>query len=251
MTRKQFVLSQGATCCNPRAWSFRNEQKRFVIFGTSDKRTKGNETTILSENWKKNPNGRKRPGYKEAREHIRLIEEEAYQLMTVPTKRVKRKGGKESFRLRDRSPQLVPKRLRKRTKYGKMEWYVTNSSDDKHLRLPEELPTADKYLEGARLTVTINAYERNPKARDACVAHHGCKCKVCGFDFGAVYGDFGKGFIHVHHLKPIGHIGTRYEVNPAEDLVPVCPNCHAMLHHIEPPLTIQKLQHILKAVSKT
>ena len=43
----------------------------------------------------------------------------------------------------------------------------------------------------------------------------------------------GEGFIHVHHIKPIAEIGTSYVINPATDLVPVCPNCHAMLHHGE------------------
>ena len=40
----------------------------------------------------------------------------------------------------------------------------------------------------------------------------------------------GKGFIHVHHIVPIHTIGKGYKVDPSTDLVPVCPNCHAMLH---------------------
>ena len=32
---------------------------------------------------------------------------------------------------------------------------------------------------------------------------HGDSCKVCGFNFGAVYGEYGKGYIHIHHNKPI------------------------------------------------
>ena len=101
--------------------------------------------------------------------------------------------------------------------------------------LPEELVTAEKFPEGARHSVIINAYERNPKARAACIAHHGDLCAVCGFNFAKAYGALGDGFIHVHHIVPIGEIGKQYEIDPKKDLIPVCPNCHAMIHHVEPP----------------
>ena len=53
---------------------------------------------------------------------------------------------------------------------------------------------------------------------------------VCEFNFEAFYGERGKGFIHVHHLSSLAEIGQEYEVDPVNDLRPVCPNCHAMLH---------------------
>jgi len=59
---------------------------------------------------------------------------------------------------------------------------------------------------------------------------HGTACAVCGIDFEKVYGELGKGFIHVHHTVPIHTIGEEYTINPEKDLIPVCPNCHAMLH---------------------
>ena len=49
-------------------------------------------------------------------------------------------------------------------------------------------------------------------------------------DFENMYGELGKGFIHVHHIVPISMIGKEYKIDPIKDLVPVCPNCHAMLH---------------------
>jgi len=98
--------------------------------------------------------------------------------------------------------------------------------------LAEELPEqALKTLpEGAKKSIVVNAYERNPKAREECVQHYGTDCAVCGFNFGVAFGELGQGFIHVHHLKPISTIGESYDVNPIQDLCPVCPNCHAMLH---------------------
>ena len=76
----------------------------------------------------------------------------------------------------------------------------------------------------------MNNYERDHKARLQCIMIHGTACAVCGIDFEKMYGELGKGFIHVHHIVPIHTIGQGYKVDPANDLVPVCPNCHAMLH---------------------
>jgi predicted HNH restriction endonuclease len=52
---------------------------------------------------------------------------------------------------------------------------------------------------------------------------------ACGFNFEAQYGELGKGFIHVHHNKPISEMGPT-RINPYSDLSVLCPNCHAMIH---------------------
>lgn len=77
---------------------------------------------------------------------------------------------------------------------------------------------------------TVNTYERNQKARRECLRIHGFRCKVCGFESGSVYGDDFAQKIEVHHVVPISERGGDYKVNPETDLIPVCPNCHAMLH---------------------
>lgn len=105
------------------------------------------------------------------------------------------------------------------------------------------------YTEGASKQVLVNQYERDPKARSACIRHWGCACFVCGFDFGKTYGDMGEGFIHVHHLTDIAAIGCEYEVDPYRDLRPVCPNCHAMLHTQRPALDIDALRSKLQSIS--
>lgn len=97
-------------------------------------------------------------------------------------------------------------------------------------QLPEEVPSDTTMLEGAKRRITVNAYERDPRARDACIKHYGLRCSVCAFDFAKRYGALGAGFIHVHHVVAIATIGKRYKVDPVRDLRPVCPNCHAMLH---------------------
>ena len=65
-------------------------------------------------------------------------------------------------------------------------------------------------------------------------------------DFENTYGAIGAGFIHVHHIKQISEIGEQYEVDPLQDLVPVCPNCHAMLHKRKPPFSVDELRAMLK-----
>lgn len=104
---------------------------------------------------------------------------------------------------------------------------------------------AREYTEGEAHEVVLTQYERNRDARNKCIEAKGCRCIVCGFDFEATYGEIGKGFIHVHHLVPISSIGETYRLNPLTDLIPVCPNCHNMLHRKEPPYTPEELKYRL------
>ncbi len=114
-------------------------------------------------------------------------------------------------------------------------------------QLPEELDEelSELFMEGARRTISVNIYERDPNARRKCIAHWGLTCSICAFDFASTYGELGEGFIHVHHLTPLGEIGAQYELNPITDLRPVCPNCHAMLHRRRPALGIEQLKQVL------
>jgi 5-methylcytosine-specific restriction protein A len=107
---------------------------------------------------------------------------------------------------------------------------------------PGELPKGPKYIEGSVSKVLVNRYERDLGARRACLESHGPSCKVCGIVFVDRYGEIGKDFIEVHHLRSISSIGKEYCVDPIQDLVPVCPNCHSMLHTKVPPLSIKELK---------
>jgi hypothetical protein len=98
--------------------------------------------------------------------------------------------------------------------------------------------------EGARIDVVQSRPERNAAVRAACLRAHGHACAVCGVDFEKRYGSIGRGFIHVHHLVPLAD-GERL-VDPVRDLLPLCPNCHAMAHRKDPPLTIEELKRVLK-----
>jgi 5-methylcytosine-specific restriction protein A len=112
----------------------------------------------------------------------------------------------------------------------------------------EEEAVEEEYLglpEGALTKIEVNLYERSAINRQVCIIINGCICKVCGFDFEKKFGAIGIGFIHVHHVVPISMLGEGYLIDPSKDLVPVCPNCHAMLHKSNPPYTIEELKKIL------
>lgn len=102
-----------------------------------------------------------------------------------------------------------------------------------------------KLYEGTPIDVTHTKYERNPHARRLCLEHHGYSCKVCDFNFEQSFSKIGKGFIHVHHKEQLADKGGKHMVNPKEDLVPVCPNCHAMIHSERPAYSIEEMWQIL------
>lgn len=111
--------------------------------------------------------------------------------------------------------------------------------------IPAKNKTEKKYSEGTPNQVTLTKYERNPFARKKCIEHFGLSCQVCGFNFEKTFGDIGKDFIHVHHLKQVAKVGKSYEVNPIKDLRPVCPNCHSIIHKGKAPFTIEEMIKML------
>ncbi len=113
--------------------------------------------------------------------------------------------------------------------------------DSQGISYPDDIGS-EVLTEGAKKQITVNAYERNPKARTQCIEHYGSRCYVCGFDFHENYGDLGTGYIHVHHEVDLAQIGETYTVDPVKDLKPVCPNCHAMLHKTKPAMPVDKLK---------
>jgi 5-methylcytosine-specific restriction enzyme A len=118
------------------------------------------------------------------------------------------------------------------------------------LPLEEDLAVVDPLFEaglpeGAVTRVEVNKYERNPVNRAACIARYGPVCNACGFDFGRAYGSIGAGYIEVHHRVPVSQLGTGYIVDPVVDLVPLCANCHAMVHRHDPPMTVEELKALL------
>lgn len=109
----------------------------------------------------------------------------------------------------------------------------------------QSIKDAETFTEGKRSTRLQTYYERDARAKRKCLEHFGYICQVCEIDFLDQYGEIGR-ILHVHHIVPIASVGQSYEVDPTKDLVPVCPNCHAMLHKSKPdPYTVEHLRAIL------
>lgn len=92
-------------------------------------------------------------------------------------------------------------------------------------------PELYEKLEGRKHEVSVTRYERDRGNRKDCIAHYGYVCQVCGMNFEQIYGELGKDFIEVHHLHPVSQ--GECQVNPIEDLIPLCSNCHSMIHRQE------------------
>ena len=164
---------------------------------------------------------------------------------------------------------ILPRKLLDEPPFSKMHWDTQMSgvriSDDVSVELeklwaqysafgdtwlPEEIADDEIIYEGAVHQISVNAYERNPEARRKCLAKYGTNCTVCGFDFGQVYGDAGREFIHVHHLRQLSEVGGEYQIDPVKDLRPVCPNCHAVIHRRKPSYSLNEVKKFLHDIKQ-
>jgi len=99
--------------------------------------------------------------------------------------------------------------------------------------------------EGTQKSRYTTYYERNPFYREKAIEIHGLACMACGIDFSSKYGEWGAGYIHVHHNKPVSETGPT-RINPATDMSVVCPNCHAMIHRKrDATLTVKEVKQLL------
>jgi len=103
--------------------------------------------------------------------------------------------------------------------------------------------------EGNVIEYYLKKYERNPHNRLEAIRIHGLTCFGCNFNFEEKYGDWGKDFIEVHHIIPLSTLEEEIEVNPETDLVPLCANCHRMVHRRKDKvLTLEELKVIIGKV---
>ena len=103
--------------------------------------------------------------------------------------------------------------------------------------------------EGRVLTRVHFSRERNRKLveqkKAAALKKDGkLSCEVCSFDFEALYGTRGRGFIEVHHVKPV-HTMKPGDKTRLEDLALLCSNCHRMVHAKRPWLDLERLRKLL------
>ena len=100
--------------------------------------------------------------------------------------------------------------------------------------------------EGKHVTREQTVIQRNLEARRKCIEIYGYKCAACGKVMTDMYGELGKDFIEVHHRSPIHLFDDTHVVDPEKDLIPLCPNCHAMIHKLKDPGDVELLKSIIQ-----
>jgi 5-methylcytosine-specific restriction protein A len=109
----------------------------------------------------------------------------------------------------------------------------------------EELEADKSADEGNSYEVCSLRYERKKINRDICLRIRGSRCLCCNRSMEEEYGSAAQDLIEVHHVTPVASMGSQYRVNPTTDLIPVCPNCHRVLHRSDPPIPPEQLRATL------
>ncbi|KAA8679666.1 HNH endonuclease [Vibrio gigantis] len=209
-------------------YSYCNDETKQVLFSLDT--TNVDHDVILDPSWSSK-------GYSHSIKHINKVIEEGYDLLVFKKQTKTNRAGITSNVGFEHN---VEKRILQDVGGG------VYKAIQKDSYFPEELIESGKrFFEGSKKTVLVNAYERNQEARNACIEAFGYQCAVCTFDFEKKYGVRGKEFIHVHHVIPMSEVREEYEVNPKTDLIPVCPNCHAMLHRGGHTITPDSLRQLI------
>ena len=119
--------------------------------------------------------------------------------------------------------------------------------EEEKKRKERETRSRNEFTEGNVVDSHYDRRERDHAARMMCIEHYGYKCAICGFDFEAIYGEVGKEFIEVHHIVPISSTDGEHDVDPIKDLIPVCSNCHSILHRKRPePYLPEEVKQMLE-----
>lgn len=175
---------------------------------------------------------------------------------------------KQMFRrVRDPLPKWFPRGLQPSRHWKHQRRLLVETYEEKYPR-EEERRREDGWQageedipekgapEGAVRQRRVNWYERDPKNRKAAIKKHGMRCLGCDLKMEERYGKIAKGFIHVHHAKPLSTVPEDYQPD-IDDLLPLCPNCHAVVHLGEQksrkkrPLTIKELQARIRKDQKS
>lgn len=102
-----------------------------------------------------------------------------------------------------------------------------------------------RQVEGRITEAKILRRQRNRAVRERCLAESGYKCYICGFDFEKTYGEIGRGFLEVHHKKPLASYDDEHPI-PLSELCALCSNCHSMVHRTAIPIDVDDLKKIVQ-----
>lgn len=168
-----------------------------------------------------------------------LAKDESEYLETIPASRASNywRNGVRAI------SQNVFEKIKGRAKLGTP---VINKNKAETLNDREVL--LESIQEGSPKACFSTAYERSKALREQAIAIHGTSCAACGFSFKSVYGEYGEGYIQIHHIFPVSEFDKPRAVNPELELVPLCANCHAIVHRRKGrTLSIEELKNLISA----
>lgn len=116
---------------------------------------------------------------------------------------------------------------------------------------PDQTEELTSGQEGQASRRYVTTYERDPAYRRQALAIHGFSCAACGVNMSKRYGIHAEGLIHVHHVQPVSTYEAPRRVDPAVDLVSLCPNCHAVVHYRKDrTLSVEDVRQMLAAAQR-
>ncbi len=126
---------------------------------------------------------------------------------------------------------------------------------NKNSKRPEIFDESITVYEGSQIITKTKVYKRSSKLREKAIQFYTVddriKCQACCFDFEEFYGEYGKNFIEIHHQKPVfqfdGDNLERTIEEALENVIPVCSNCHRMIHRRrDNPLSLNELKEYVQ-----
>lgn len=84
------------------------------------------------------------------------------------------------------------------------------------------------------------------KLKKECLEYYGAICEICGFDYGYTYGEQFESKIDIHHIQATCEEEILPDTDPIKDLIPICHNCHCIVHSKTPPYSVDEMRVMLK-----
>ena len=110
------------------------------------------------------------------------------------------------------------------------------------------LDGADAEIEAEEGRANLRIHLRRERSRKLIAAFKNSltdfSCQACGFDFEAIYGPIGAGYIEAHHTIPVAALeeGAKTKLT---DLVALCANCHRIVHR-NGLMSVEQLRQALR-----
>lgn len=112
-----------------------------------------------------------------------------------------------------------------------------------------EMPKVSQPQEKVESLTEESAEKDEKSIKKACLEYYGAICDLCGFDYGYTYGEAFENMIEIHNVKHTHEVGNEIspDTDPIKDLIPICCNCHQVIHSQNPPISIEKMREMIKA----